>query len=75
MTEDKQTEAGKWKWLRTRALPVFMILLVVAITVYLFIYFQQNPEKVKELKNYGYLGAFLIALISTASIFYQHPAS
>lgn len=73
MTEDKQTETVKWKWLRTRALPVFMILLVVVITVYLFIYFQQNPEKVKELENYGYLGAFLIALISTASIFLPTP--
>jgi uncharacterized membrane protein YdjX (TVP38/TMEM64 family) len=73
MSEDKQTEAGKWKWLRTRALPVLMILLIVAITVSLFLYFQQNPEKVEELENYGYLGAFLIALISTASIFLPTP--
>lgn len=73
MSEDIQTEAGKWKWVRTRALPVLMILLIIAITVYLFLFFQQNPEKVEELEEYGYLGAFLIALISTASIFLPTP--
>ncbi len=63
----------KGKWLKTKAIPVLLILLILVITVFLFIYFQQNPEKVEELENYGYLGAFFVALISTSSIFLPTP--
>ena len=47
---------------------MLLILLFLAIIACLFLYCQQNQEKVEELENYGYLGTFLIALISNTSI-------
>jgi uncharacterized membrane protein YdjX (TVP38/TMEM64 family) len=73
MDDTKITKDGKWKQLRVRAIPVLLILVIVAVTVCLFLYFRQNPENIEELEHYGYLGAFLIALISTASVFLPTP--
>ena len=55
-------------WKKT-SLDVFVILLVVAITVCLFLF----RDRVSELGNYGYLGAFLISLVANATIILPMP--
>ncbi len=59
----------KKKGLRERFIPLLMLLLVIAITVVLFFY----QDKVVELGNYGYLSAFLISLVTNASVILPVP--
>jgi len=49
--------------------PLLTLLLVIAITVVIFL----NRDRVSELENFGYLGAFLISLVSNASIVLPAP--
>ncbi len=51
---------GLWK----KAIPVLTLLLAISITVALFLY----RDRVIELKDYVYLGAFLISLASNATV-------
>ena len=53
------------KWL----VPLATLLLVIAITITLFVY----QDKVAELEEYGYLGAFLINLVANATIILPMP--
>lgn len=53
--------------LRRLVIPVLAIAIVIFISVCLYA-FGRDPERVNQLKNYGYLGAFLISLIGNASI-------
>jgi len=66
-SNSEQAEAEKRKGLRKKLVPLFTLLLVVAIMVSLF-FWGRNPEMVAQLKSYGYLGAFLISLIGNATI-------
>ena len=59
----------KGQWLRQKAIPVVTVLLVIAITVALLGY----RDRVAELGNYGYLGAFLVSLVSNATIILPMP--
>jgi len=52
---------------KKRIIPILAISIVILISVALYFY-GRNPERVGELRNYGYLGAFLISLIGNASI-------
>jgi uncharacterized membrane protein YdjX (TVP38/TMEM64 family) len=54
---------------RRLLLRVLMVLIVIAITVTIFIY----RERVAGLEAYGYLGAFLISLITGATIILPVP--
>jgi len=56
-------------WLKKRAIPILVVLLAIAITIVLFLY----RDKVVALGNYGYLGAFLVCLISNTSIILPVP--
>jgi len=56
-------------WLRKRIIPILAVLLAVAITIVLFLY----RDKVAEFGNYGYLGAFLVCLISNTSVILPVP--
>ena len=60
---------GKEHWLKRNLVPILAVLLAVAITVVLFIY----RDKIAEFGNYGYLGAFLVGLISCATIILPVP--
>jgi uncharacterized membrane protein YdjX (TVP38/TMEM64 family) len=73
MNSHKQTEVRKGEKLRNRAIPLLILFLVLAITITLFLFFQQNPEKIQEFEKYGYPGAFLISLVSTATIILPTP--
>lgn len=54
--------------LRGKLIPLLGLLFVIAITVGIFYFYQQYPNKVDELKDYGYLGAFLISLTLNATV-------
>ncbi len=54
--------------LRGKLIPLLGLLFVIAITVGIFYFYQQYPNKVDELKGYGYLGAFLISLTLNATV-------
>ena len=73
MNSHKQPEVLKKERLQNRAILLLILLLVLAITITLFLYFQQNPDKIKEFENYGYPGAFLISLVSSATIILPTP--
>ena len=59
----------KPKSLKDRAIPLVILLVVIGLTATLFIF----REKIAELGNLGYLGAFLISLISNATIVMPMP--
>jgi len=69
---NKQTGVEKKAGLKPKILFVLTLLLVVAISVGLFFY-GRDPERLAVLKNYGYLGAFLVSLVSNASIILPVP--
>jgi len=50
-----------------------MLLLVIAITASLFVFARRYPEKIKEFDNYGYLGIFLINVVSNATVIVPVP--
>ena len=58
----------KQGWLKRNIIPLLTLLLVIAITAGVFFIYQNFPNKFDELKNYGYLGAFLISLIGNATV-------
>lgn len=62
---EKKKKPG-WK---QRTLSVLSILLVIAITVALFLF----RDRIADLEEYGYLGAFLISLIANATIVLPMP--
>ncbi len=73
MNSHKQTKVRKWERLRNRAIPLLILILVLAIAITLFLFFLQNPEKIKEFEKYGYPGAFLISLVSSATVILPAP--
>jgi uncharacterized membrane protein YdjX (TVP38/TMEM64 family) len=64
-----KTEVGRGRWFKDKILPLLSIIFVIAISVALFLF----RERVSELNNYGYLGAFLISLIANATVILPMP--
>ncbi len=58
----------KQGWLKRNIIPLLILLLVVAITSGIFYFYQSFPDRFDELKNLGYLGAFLISLLLNATV-------
>ena len=67
---NKQAEMGKGEWLRGKIIPILAVLFVIAITVALFLF----RDRVADLGNYGYLGAFLVSLVGNATIILPMPS-
>jgi membrane protein YqaA with SNARE-associated domain len=65
----KQTGAEKGGWVKRKLIPLLILFLVIAITVCLFLY----RDELAQLGNYGYLSAFLISLITNATIILPFP--
>src|SRR4030042_1331373 len=57
-------------WTRERYLQILALFFVVALSVLPIL----NRQKVAELEEYGYLGVFLISLVSSASIVLPVPS-
>lgn len=66
---------GKEHWLKKRIIPILTVLLTVAITISIFYLYRTYPEwfEAETLKKWGYFGAFLISLISSATIILPVP--
>ena len=69
MSNNKQAEVRKRKWLKKSFVPLLTLLLVIAITVVLFLY----RDRVSEFEELGYLGAFLISLVANGTIILPMP--
>lgn len=70
---DEPTRDRQGNWLRRNYLSLVMLVVVLAIVVGLFVFSQRYPEKVEEFENYGYLGAFLFALVANATVILPAP--
>ncbi len=55
-------------WIQTRLLPALSIAFVIGIVVAIYLTFIRHPERYDNLREYVYLGAFLISLIGNASV-------
>jgi len=70
----KTTDRLKENWgkregrLRRTLFPVLVLILVIAVIVSLHLVYGRHPERLVELKNYVYWGAFLISLVGNATI-------
>lgn len=62
ISPDKRAEQKSW--IKRNFIPVLILLLVILITVGLFLF----RDKAAEFKDYGYLGAFLISLLTNATV-------
>lgn len=69
IVDDKSGEVGRRGQVRGKIIPLLTILLVVAISVGLFL----CQDRVAELGHYGYLGAFLVSLVSSATVILPLP--
>ena len=69
ISNNKRVRVGKREWAKKIIVPLLILLVVTAITIGIFIY----REKVVELKGYGYAGAFLVSLVSSATIILPAP--
>lgn len=68
MVSEKRVKNRPPHWFRSRFLPVFSLLLAIAIVSIIFLTYGRHPERLAELKNLVYGGAFLISLIGNATI-------
>jgi len=64
MCYNAEDKMDKRDWLKKRFIPILALLLVIAVTVGLFLY----RDRVAELEDYGYLGAFLVSLVCNATV-------
>ncbi|HUT68248.1 MAG TPA: VTT domain-containing protein [Dehalococcoidales bacterium] len=55
-------------WLRRRLLPLLGLLVAIGIMVGIVYLYWRNPHIFRELRAYGYLGAFVISVILNATI-------
>lgn len=58
----------KPSWIKTRLLPILMLLFIVGIAVGVFLVNKYNPNWTENLQGYGYLGSFIISVILNASV-------
>jgi membrane protein YqaA with SNARE-associated domain len=65
-----ETKIKKPFWTRERYLQILALVFVIALSVFLVI----HRAEVVKLKGYGYLGVFLISIISSASIVIPVPS-
>ena len=69
VTPNERVGVGKKGWFKKRIIPVSAVLLAVGITTVLFLY----RDQVSQLGDYGYLGAFVVSLISCATVILPVP--
>ena len=62
-------KTGKRFWTKERYLQILALLFVIALSVFIFL----NREEVVALGAYGYLGIFLISIITCSSIVVPVP--
>jgi membrane protein YqaA with SNARE-associated domain len=55
-------------WVQRRFLPILSIVIVIAIAAAVLYVYRTNPDLIDRLKEYGYLGAFLISMLLNATV-------
>jgi membrane protein YqaA with SNARE-associated domain len=60
--------SGWWNWLRQKMLPLSGLFVAVAIMAGIVLFYCQYPNVFRELRAYGYLGAFIISVILNGTI-------
>ncbi|MEN8613661.1 VTT domain-containing protein [Dehalogenimonas sp. THU2] len=55
-------------WVQRRFLPILSIVFVIAIVAAVLYIYNANPDLVESLKEYGYVGAFVISAILNATV-------
>ena len=65
---DVAGDGRRKSWLRKNLIPVLILLFIVVISVALFFYGHNNPERIAGLRHYGYPGAFLVSLVGNATV-------
>ena len=60
-------------WLKRNYLPLLALFFAVAIVIGLYFFAYRCPDKVREFETYGYLGAFLISLVTNATVVLPVP--
>lgn len=53
---------------RNKLLPLLALLVALTVTVGLFYFYQQYPDRIEALTAYGYIGAFAISLVFNATV-------
>jgi len=72
VSPNEPTEVAK-RQRKKRFIPVLTLALVIVITLGLFFLAQRYPGRIEEFKNLGYLGVFLICLVSNATVILPVP--
>jgi membrane protein YqaA with SNARE-associated domain len=65
---DEPTGVGKGSWFRRWVIPILVLLFIVAIVIVILLLYRENPERLKELEKFGYLGVFVISIILNATL-------
>jgi membrane protein YqaA with SNARE-associated domain len=68
MISNEKQAGNEKRSLKKRLIPLLTLLLVIAISVCIFYFYRNYPDKINDLKAYGYLGAFTISLIFNATV-------
>ena len=71
--QDKSVEVKKRSWLRRNLVSLLTVFFIIALMVGLFLFASLYPEKIQEFEEFGYLGAFLINLITNATVILPFP--
>jgi membrane protein YqaA with SNARE-associated domain len=74
LPEEETTTARRRRWMVLRLEYILLIAVVVIMTIFAFAFFYFQVE-VSRLKDYGYLGVFLINFIGAASMILPTPAA
>jgi membrane protein YqaA with SNARE-associated domain len=73
MNNAVEKRAGKQAWIKRRIVPILVIVLVIVISAGLFVFTQRYPGAVEKFKSYGYLGVFIVSLVSCATVIVPVP--
>ncbi len=71
--QEKPTGAERGNWLKRNYVSLLTLSLVLAVVVTLYVFYQRNPDKVAAFESYGYLGSFLICLVTNATVILPFP--
>src|SRR4030067_797637 len=72
LPEEETTTAKRRRWMLLRVEYILLIVVVVIMTIFAFAFFYFQVE-VSRLKDYGYLGVFLVNFIGAASMILPTP--
>lgn len=74
LPEEETTTTRRRRWMLLRLEYILLIAVVVIMTIFAFAFFYFQVE-VSRLKDYGYLGVFIINFIGAASMILPTPAA